>query len=174
MESTVKYDIAISFADEDRNAALAIALALKAKGFQSVYYYPDELHQTIGQPLEKKITSIYSTGSKFVIVLLSDAYAQKGYTQIELEAIRARMKNNPDQVFMLPVLVTDKIIDKYPDLAGIGYLEWNYDPKKIAKNLKRIFTAGSVSQLKNMAGKKWTQTIIQNYNFTKKVTNIIG
>ena len=53
-----KYDVAISFAEEDRNAALALALALEAIGFNKVYYYPEVQGLDWGAPLEKLLTKI--------------------------------------------------------------------------------------------------------------------
>jgi|GEM_PF-6410561 len=171
MKKPIKYDIAISFAEENRDAALAMALALKAKGFKNVYYYPDRPDWTLGRPLKDALTSIYSAESRFVIILLSDSYSRKEHTQVELEAVRARMKNDPDEVFVIPVLIGENVIEQYPDLKSIGYIQWNHKPQKIAGYLQEIFSAENIGQLKDMAGKKWTKTIIHHYNFTKKVIN---
>ena len=56
-----KYDVAISFAEEDRHVASEIKLALEIKGFKKVYYYPNERAATWGKELEKELENIYST-----------------------------------------------------------------------------------------------------------------
>lgn len=71
-----KYDIALSFAEEDRNIAVALARELGRKGI-SVYYYPDNIIETAGKQLSQKLTEIYTKDAKYAVVIVSDHYFKK-------------------------------------------------------------------------------------------------
>ncbi len=132
-----KYDVAISFADEDRNAALALALALELKGCKSVFYYPEQRLATWGRSLKDKLNRIYRLEAKYAVVLLSEHYFDKSkvYIPIEYEAILARVKELPNTVYMLSVkLHARENLGRY--IAGdCDILDWQYNPKLIATTL---------------------------------------
>ena len=75
------YDIAISFAGEDRNVASEIASGLVTKGL-NVFY--DEYAKTDlwGKDLYVHLTKIYRDESKYCLMLLSDHYANKQYKKL--------------------------------------------------------------------------------------------
>lgn len=136
-----KYDVAISFAEEDRNAALALALALEIEGFSKIYYYPDQRTVGWGQELETFLTNVYSKEAKYSVVLLSENYfdTHKLYTKIELEAIKLREKQEFPRIYMLPVMLdSGGDCSKYPVISKLKHLPWNYDPKGIASSLKQL------------------------------------
>jgi hypothetical protein len=59
LKNSFKYEVAISFAEEDRNAAIALALALELAGFNHIYYYPDNLAATAGKTLIPELQKIF-------------------------------------------------------------------------------------------------------------------
>ncbi len=134
-----KYDIAISFAEEDRNAALALALALEMQSFEHIYYYPDNREATAGLPLDRTLSAIYSEQARYAIVLLSGSYALKTYTRIELAAILKRMQSAKDRVYLIPVLLDGAGTQAFPELANLGYIPWDYNPKDVAAMMSRMF-----------------------------------
>ncbi|MFT3911063.1 MAG: TIR domain-containing protein [Ferruginibacter sp.] len=156
-----KYDVAISFAEEDRNAALALALALEIKGINNVYYYPLHYESTWGENIKEKLQEIYSLEARYAIVLLSRKYFAKEFAAIELDAIKKRMKLNTSVVYMLPLLLdnlNDEVIKEY---AEFGYLEWEFNAKEIAETIVKLLGKekivvseykqdGSVTLLKNL------------------------
>jgi len=130
-----EYDIALSFAEEDHNAALALKLALEAKGINKVYYYPDHAQETWGKPLAKQLAIVYAQKARYAVVLLSKAYFTKGYTYIEFEAIQMRCQQDSDNVYMLPILIGDNAELVHPSLEGLTYIRWQYNPKYIADTI---------------------------------------
>lgn len=131
MEPT--YNIAISFAEEDRNAALALSLALELKGVKNIYYYPDKLGDTAGKVLLKELRLIYTERAKYTVILLSKKYLKKPTAREELEAIYKRMLREPDINSVVPVVLGAKVdLSDYPALKELAYLDWNYEPKKVA------------------------------------------
>jgi hypothetical protein len=139
MEHTYKYDVAISFGEEDRNAALALSLALELRGIKKVYYYPNRQGLGWGEDLQKKLIKIYRDEARFAVILFSKNYfdPEKKYTWTEMRAIEARMKINPKLVYMYPVrLYEDAALRAYPNFEKLKCLEWNYNPKLVAKELE--------------------------------------
>ncbi len=141
MGNEYKYDVAISFAEEDRNAALALSLALEMYGFKSIYYYPEKRAATWGSDLKNSLSKTYETEARYSIILLSDHYfdKKKVYPKIEFNAIEKRSNRQPGIVYMLPVkLDNSRRYEAYHLLAGKAYLEWNYNPKEIAQVVKEL------------------------------------
>lgn len=134
---TFEYDIAISFAEEDRNAALALTRTLALNGIKKVYYYPDFLEATTGRPLKAELLDIYGRRAKFAVALLSKDYFKKDYTRLEMEAIRKRMERKNNKVYLIPVLMNQSVIKFMPEIKELGYLHWDADPDRIAALLCR-------------------------------------
>jgi|GEM_PF-5198011 len=115
-----KYDVAISFAHEDSLQAEALASALKRLEV-SVYYYRFERGEGLGTDLHLKLTDIFQNQSRYCVVLISKDYLNQ-WTEIELEAARARKIKNREKDYILPVR-----LDK-TDIPGLlpttEYLEW--------------------------------------------------
>jgi len=132
-----KYDVAISFAEEDRHVASQIVLALEIKRFKKVYYYPNDRAATWGKGMEKKLQSIYSTEAKVAVVLLSKHYfdKEKIYTLIEFSAIKARMNMDEKITYMLPVILGKKEDFEEHINLGDGYIPWKNNPKRVAAEL---------------------------------------
>lgn len=135
------YDVAISFAEQDRNAALALSLALEMQEYRKVYYYPDHLSDTVGRELKEKLTEIYSKEARFAIVLLSKHYFKKEFTKVEFNAIMTRVKNET-AVYMIPVVLPsfnpELLEDELKDIKSMGYVHWNYNPKNVAAIMKKV------------------------------------
>lgn len=138
MNKEYKYDVAISFAEEDRNAALALALALKTEGEKKVYYYPLHFEDIWGHNIEERLTEIYSKEAKYAVVFVSRKYFEKKYASIELNAIRKRMMADDKVIYLLPVVLEEGVINKVNDLAQLGYIRWEFDPETVAKALIKL------------------------------------
>ncbi len=133
------YEVAISFAEEDRNAALALSLAFEIEGFKSIYYYPEKQEDYLGEELEKILTNIYCREAKYAVILFSEHYLKKDFTRVELEAIKNRMKSESSHVYMIPVKLNDKFSFEDEDLAKLKCYLWNYNPKPLAKKMMELF-----------------------------------
>jgi formylglycine-generating enzyme len=142
MSNMYKYDVAISFAEEDRNAALAMALALNLIGFKKVYYYPDHRSSGVGLDIKEKLIETYNKDARYVVFFLSKSFFKKDkiYTKIELQAIKQRIISQPEIQYVIPILLDTKL-DLKDDkvLSGREYIKWEYNPKEIAKMLKDNF-----------------------------------
>lgn len=115
-----KYDVAISFAGEDRAIAQDIAAELKSKGI--VIFYDDyEKADLWGKDLYEHLISVYQNDSKYCLMLISESYTKKLWTSHERKAAQARAFRESKE-YILPLRLDDA------DVTGIlettGYLDF--------------------------------------------------
>lgn len=96
------FDIALSFAGEDRATAQRLARALGRKGL-IVFYDDDQQADLLGENLTEYLSEIYKNRSRFCIVLVSTHYVKKRWTRLEWRAAQARAFNNFDDAYILPI-----------------------------------------------------------------------
>lgn len=110
-----EYDVFISHASEDKDEVVRpLATALQNEGL-TVWY--DEFEVRIGDSLRRKIDKGVAT-SKFGLIVLSEMFFKKGWTNYELDGLVTR-QNTGEQI-LLPIWhnVTKKqVIDFSPSLA---------------------------------------------------------
>lgn len=111
----MKSDVFISYASEDREDVAAPLAELLREADLYVWYDQSEL--TVGDKLHKKIGEGLAN-STFGIVILSESYSKKGWTQNELSALLA---NEVDKgKLILPVrhqLTQQEVQERWPMLA---------------------------------------------------------
>ena len=120
MERITKYDIALSFAGENREYVDKVAKLLKDKGI-SVFYDLFEKANMWGKDLYQYLTDIYRNKALFSIIFMSEAYKKKLWTKnVELKAMQARAFEE-NKEYILPVRFDDVEIDGV--LPTTGYLD---------------------------------------------------
>lgn len=107
-----EYDVAVSFAGEDRATAERFAELLKAEGL-SVFYDFWKRADLWGRNLYRHLAEVYSTKARFCVMFLSAAYAKKAWTRHEMEAAQTRAFRE-NEAYILPVRIDDTAI------PGIG------------------------------------------------------
>ena len=113
------YDVALSFAGEDRHYAQKLAEFLDKNGY-SVFYDKYELAQLWGKNLYTHLSSIYKDKAYYCVMFLSEHYARKLWTNHERESAQARaFKEN--QEYILPVRLDDTEVSGIP--PTVGYLD---------------------------------------------------
>ncbi|HKP84838.1 MAG TPA: TIR domain-containing protein, partial [Blastocatellia bacterium] len=83
------YDIALSFAGEDRTFVEAVAECLKQNQL-TVFYDKDELVYLWGKDLAETLDEIYRQRSRYVVIFISEHYARKMWTNHERQSAFAR------------------------------------------------------------------------------------
>jgi tetratricopeptide (TPR) repeat protein len=111
-----RYQIALSFAGEDRSTAADIAEKLTQRGV-SVFYDEYEKADLWGKDLYQHLASVYSEQAQFCIVLLSQAYASKLWTRHELKQAQARAFRESRE-YLLPVRLDDTAVPGISDTVG--------------------------------------------------------
>jgi hypothetical protein len=118
MDPVPSYDVAISFAGEDRAHADALALQLKQAGVR-VFYDGHERATLWGKDLYQYLSDLYCNRARYCVIFLSSHYARKLWTRHELKAAQARAFSERSE-YILPVRLDDTEIDGV--LPTVGYL----------------------------------------------------
>jgi hypothetical protein len=89
MASIEDFDVALSFAGEDRDYAEALADALRQYGVKVFY---DKYEQAIlwGKDLYTYLSDLYQNRARYCVMLLSQHYAAKLWTNHERQSAQAR------------------------------------------------------------------------------------
>lgn len=127
------YDIAVSFAGEDRNLVEKITTIIKNNG-HTVFYDKYEEISLWGKDLTKELPAKYRN-SKFVLIFISESYLEKMWTNFERQIIiQKHLKLNGKQ-FLLPIRIDD-FNGELPGLSElIGYLSVHTDSEKSINRL---------------------------------------
>lgn len=116
----MRYDVAISFAGEQRFEARAIAKCLSDAGLK-VFFDEYEDAMLWGEDLYERLSDVYQNQAGYCITLVSKAYAEKLWTSHERKNAQARALKET-KAYILPVRFDDTEI---PGLAAtIGYLDY--------------------------------------------------
>ncbi len=114
-----KYDVALSFAGEDRQHAKALADLLKAGGY-SCFYDENELESLWGKNLYDYLSSVYKDQARYCVMFLSKHYERKLWTNHERQMAQARAFQE-NREYILPVRLDDTEIPGIP--PTVGYLD---------------------------------------------------
>jgi len=127
------YHIAISFAGEDREIAENIASRLKSKGY-NIFYDKYEQAALWGKDLYSHLTEIYTKKAKYCLMIISENYAEKQWTNHERRAAQARAFSQSKE-YILPLKLDDTEIPGLVDT--IGYVDYRkVDIDEIIKMLE--------------------------------------
>jgi hypothetical protein len=113
------YDVALSFAGEDRAYAEELAALLQTKGIK-VFYDRNETADLWGKDLIAHLADVYGNQARFCVMLVSRHYPLKRWTRHERQHAQARASRDLNE-YILPLKLDDTEI---PGLADtIGYID---------------------------------------------------
>jgi len=114
-----RYDIALSFAGENRAIVENYAILLTQKKVV-VFYDKNEQADLWGKDLYEKLDEIYRKQAKFCVIFISEHYAQKLWTTHERKSAQARAFVE-NREYILPVKLDDT---ELPGLREtVGYID---------------------------------------------------
>lgn len=117
--SSYSYDVAISFAGENRAVAEQIAEQLRQRGF-TVFYDMYEQETLWGKDLYVHLDEVYRERARFCVMLLSEHYARKLWTNHERQSAQARAFQQREE-YILPVRLDGTEI---PGIRStVGYID---------------------------------------------------
>lgn len=127
-----QYDIAISFAGEDRKIAEEIAEKLISLGIK-VFYDSYEKATLWGKDLYEHLNDVYKNKATFCLMVISNNYRDKQWTNHERKAAQARAFSQ-NKEYILPLKLDDTEI---PGLnETVGYVDFrNSDVNEITSLL---------------------------------------
>jgi hypothetical protein len=121
-----EYDVALSFAGQQRRYVEEVAAALRARGLRVFYDY--SLKATLsGKNLYQYLAKVYRSQARLVVLFFSADYAHNRWTRRELESAQARAFEEDDE-YILPVRFDDTEIPGV--LPTTGFI----DLRKVTRN----------------------------------------
>lgn len=114
-----RYDVALSFAGEERDIARSIAIGLK-KHKLSVFFDEFEEASLWGTDLVEHLAEVYGKKSKFVILFCSSAYVRKGWPTHERRTALYRLIEG-ERGRILPIMLENVDVPGLP--KSIGYID---------------------------------------------------
>lgn len=131
MSSELKYDIALSFAGEQRSYVERVYNALVKKGVKP-YYDEAEAATTLGANLIDHFGDIFGKKARFCAMFISKEYIAKPWTNFERQFIEERQLY--EQGYIIPIRFDDSELKGLP--STIGYVKTqNYTPEELAEVL---------------------------------------
>jgi len=125
-----EYDVALSFAGENREYVEEVAIFLKNFGVK-VFYDDFKQDEIWGKNLFEYLQDIYKNKAKYTIVFISEQYKNKKWTRHEYRSVQVRALNEIEQEYILPIKFDDT---ELPGLnENLAYISAkNKTPKDIA------------------------------------------
>lgn len=128
-----QFDVALSFAGEDRKYVEEVASNLRKMGIK-VFYDKYELVTLWGKNLYDHLQDVYQNKARYTVFFISKDYAEKVWTNHERKSAQAKaFISNED--YILPARFDDtEIPGLLPTIAYINLLK--YSPKEFAELIK--------------------------------------
>ncbi|MEK3917724.1 toll/interleukin-1 receptor domain-containing protein [Paenibacillus sp. FSL H7-0331] len=113
------YDVALSFAGEDRKQVEQLALELLSQGIK-VFYDEFEQANLWGKDLYQYLSEVYYSNARYCVVFISEHYSRKLWTNHELRSAQARAFEQNSE-YILPLKLDDTQV---PGIhSTIGYID---------------------------------------------------
>lgn len=119
IEDAITYEIALSFADEQREYVAQVASLLEAAGVR-VFYDQYEQASLWGKDLFVHLSDVYQKASKYTLIFVSAAYASKLWTNHERKSAQARAFATKSE-YILPARFDDTEIPGL--LPTVGHID---------------------------------------------------
>ena len=117
-----KYDIAVSFAGEDRAVVEEFVTELAANNI-SVFYDSWEQAQLWGKDLYQHLDLIYRQAAQYCIIFVSENYIKKAWTKHELRSAQARAFQQNSE-YILPIKLDNTELPGLPDT--VCYIDYRH------------------------------------------------
>ena len=111
-----EYDVALSFAGEDREVAHKFAELLKSKG-TSVFLDEYQSAELWGKDVIDHLVNLYSRKARFCVLLISQHYPLKTWTEAERTAAEERSLRDADE-YILPLRLDDTQVPGIEEISG--------------------------------------------------------
>jgi hypothetical protein len=111
-----EYDVALSFAGEDRAVAEEFVSLLMDK---SIQVFRDEYHvgDLWGKDLVDHLVNIYSRKARYCVMLVSQYYPLKKWTEVERTSAQERAFRDADE-YILPIQLDDTEVPGIKETTG--------------------------------------------------------
>lgn len=139
-----EYQVALSFAGEERDYVQVVAEGLTRLGI--THFLDSENEEDLwGKNLPEYFDWVFSRGSEYVVVFVSEHYAAKSWTRLELRSAVARALLEKNE-YILPVRFDQAHLDGIPDTTCYIDLEGKTPERLAAMIANKVRRRGFVVQ----------------------------
>lgn len=169
--SRFEFDVALSYASEDREYVEKVANYLKSRKV-SLFYDRDERIQIWGKNLYEYLHDIYSKKARFCVIFISEHYAKKNWPTHELRSAQERAIRE-NEVYILPARFDET------DLPGVStntaYIDLrNITPERFADIvLQKLSDSKGHSEVRKEPEIRIPRVQSQNFNKYDEATQFI-
>lgn len=135
-----EYDVALSFAGEDRHYVDQVANLLKERGIKVFYDLFEEV-DLWGKDLFVHLSEVYNRRARFTVMFISRAYADKLWTNHERKSAQARAFQD-SQEYILPARFDDTEIPGVLSTVGYVSLATRSPEELVSLITKKVIGAG--------------------------------
>ena len=140
MRKDLDFDVALSFAGEDRQYVDRVARGLRDHGVK-VFYDMFEEAELWGKDLYTHLTEVYSRRARFTVIFISEAYGSKLWTNHERRGAQARAFQEA-QEYILPARFDETEIPGVLHTVGYISLKDKHPDQLVSLIAKKIVSAG--------------------------------
>ncbi|MFS1523786.1 TIR domain-containing protein [Microbulbifer sp. 2304DJ12-6] len=172
MSNTKEFEIALSFAGEDREYVDQVANLLRDSGVK-VFYDLFEEANLWGKNLYDYLTEIYRNKALYTIMFISDNYSEKLWANHERQAMQARAFQE-NQEYILPVRFDETPIPGI--LPTTGYIDISSkSPEEFVKIIHRkLINSGLTIPSERVRKSLFSTQSIPKINTRKSFVNILS
>lgn len=127
-DNNFEYDVALSFAGEQRPFMESLSYMLKAHGVR-VFLDTDESASLWGENLVDELFNIYANRSRYCVILVSKDYNEKEWTNLERQAAQDRAFREKGRGYILPIRFDKTELRSLP--STVAYLNASLGVEKI-------------------------------------------
>lgn len=130
----MKYDVAFSFAGEEREFVKAVYEILHKKNISVFYDFDEDITVDLwGKELIEELDEVYRKRSKCVVMFVSENYAKKVWTKLERRSSLAKAINEQKE-YVLPARFDDAELPGL--LPTVGFVDLRHEtPESFAKKI---------------------------------------
>ncbi|MBF0134663.1 MAG: toll/interleukin-1 receptor domain-containing protein [Magnetococcales bacterium] len=150
-----KYDVAISYASEDRDFVDKVANNLSSKGLKVYYDVFEKIAvRNWGRRLQEIIYKTYKTDSDFVVVFVSKKYVEKKWPKYELRSsLEGMLERNVDHLLLAKF--DDTILDDFGISNDIVHIDLRQEtPESFAEKIYAKINSFSENNQQDTSTKK--------------------
>ena len=103
--SVYPYDVAVSFAGDDRTTVKSFVDALKDLGL-TVFYDFDQQALLWGKNIREKLAEVYTNEAQYMVIFLSESYPERDWTDFELSIGKEASEKRTEE-YLLPIRLDD-------------------------------------------------------------------
>ena len=141
-----EYDIAISFANEERNIAYNLANQLHSKYGFKVFYDDYEQAKLLGTDLERYLIDVFKSKARYCIILISKNYIESRWTNLEWKSALDRISDEPELDYILPIRIDNTELNGL--LSTVKFIHYQDISNEALAELVNKKVSGQVELLK--------------------------